>query len=128
VKLKILLPTETLIEEESIAEIIAEDKNGSFAILPRHIDFTTILVPGILIYLTEEQEKIVAVDEGVLVKYADQVLISVRNGVRGQDLEKLNETVENEFRKLSDREKNARNAIVKLETNIARKFLEFERP
>ena len=46
-KLMVLLPTEVLIDEEA-RKITAEAQNGSFCLLPRHIDFVTALVPGIL--------------------------------------------------------------------------------
>ncbi|HBE49542.1 MAG TPA: F0F1 ATP synthase subunit epsilon, partial [Cyanobacteria bacterium UBA11369] len=50
-KLKVLLPTKILLEEE-VSKITAEAANGSFCLLPRHIDFVTALVPGILIFVS----------------------------------------------------------------------------
>ena len=49
--------------------MIAEADNGSFCLLPRHIDFATALAPGLLSF--EEPggaESFLAVDSGVLVK------------------------------------------------------------
>jgi F-type H+-transporting ATPase subunit epsilon len=49
--LKVLLPTEILIERE-VTKIVAEAENGFFCILPRHVDFAAALVPGILAFTT----------------------------------------------------------------------------
>ena len=45
--LKVLLPERVLLEQE-VAKVTAEAENGSFCLLPGHIDFTAALVPGIL--------------------------------------------------------------------------------
>ena len=123
-KLKVLLPTKILLEEE-VSKITAEAANGSFCLLPRHIDFVTALVPGILIFVSVRgEEKFLAVDEGILVKSGVQVLVSTRHAVQSSDLGLLQETVEKQFRVLNEREKVTRSALAKLEVNIVRQFLE----
>jgi hypothetical protein len=47
-KLTILLPGEVFLEAEA-AKVIAEAGNGSFCLLPRHVDFVAALVPGLLL-------------------------------------------------------------------------------
>lgn len=123
-KLKVLLPTKILLEEE-VTKITAEAENGSFCLLPRHIDFVTALVPGILIFVSVRgEEKFLAVDEGILVKSGVQVLVSTRHAVQSSDLGLLQQTVEKQFRILNEREKVTRSALAKLEVNIVRQFLE----
>lgn len=123
-KLKILLPGGVLLTEE-VTKVIAEAANGSFCLLPRHIDFVAPLVPGILSFVTEEKkEEFVAVDEGVLVKAGSEVLVSSSRAVRGAELGKLKETVEQVFRHLDDQEKLARSTMAKLEADLVRGFLE----
>ena len=123
-KLKVLLPTKILLEEE-VSKITAEAENGSFCLLPRHIDFVTALVPGILIFVSVRgEEKFLAVDEGILVKSGVQVLVSTRHAVQSSDLGLLQETVEKQFRVLNEREKVTRSALAKLEVNIVRQFME----
>ena len=74
--LKILLPAGVLLNEDVI-KVIAEAVNGSFCLLPRHIDFLAALAPGILSFVsTEGKEEFLAVDEGVLVKAGPEVLVS----------------------------------------------------
>jgi F-type H+-transporting ATPase subunit epsilon len=125
-KLKILLPTEILIHEE-VVKVVAEAENGSFCILPRHVDFLAALVPGIFSFVTSGGvEQFLAVDEGVLIKCGPEVLVSTRNAVRGPDLGKLEQTVEKSFQVLEDRERMARSAVAKLEANFIRRLMEFQ--
>ncbi|KPJ86608.1 MAG: ATP synthase F0F1 subunit epsilon [Spirochaetes bacterium DG_61] len=125
--LKVLLPTKMYIDQ-NVVKVVAEAENGSFCLLPRHIDFVAALVPGILSYESVEgQEEFVAVDEGILVKVGQEVLISTRNAERSSELGKLKETVEKSFQVLDDRERKARSAAAKLEADLARKFLELGR-
>ncbi len=53
-KLKILLPTEIMLDEE-VTKVTAEAGNGSFCLLPRHIDFVAALVPGLLSFVKAGQ-------------------------------------------------------------------------
>jgi F-type H+-transporting ATPase subunit epsilon len=123
-RLKLLLPTEILIDEE-VTKVIAEAENGSFCLLPRHIDFVAVLAPGILTFVTlEGKEEFAAVDEGILVKVGQEVLVSTGKGVRSSELGKLKPTVLEEFRVRSEREKKALAAGARLEANIVRRFME----
>ncbi|MBE9167146.1 F0F1 ATP synthase subunit epsilon [Pleurocapsales cyanobacterium LEGE 06147] len=126
-KLKVLLPTEVLLEEE-VNKITAEAENGSFGLLPNHIDFVAALVPGILSFeLDRGQEAFLAVDEGILVKRGSEVLVSTRQAVRGTNLETLEKTVREQFESLDERQKTTRTALAKLEANFARGLLEQRR-
>lgn len=123
-RLKILLPTHTLVDE-AINKVTAEAENGSFTLLPRHVDFVTSLIPGLLIFKTEAGEEVfLAVDGGLLVKHGAEVRVSTRNAMRGASLTRLRETVEKEFHNLDEQEKKARSALLRLETDIVRRFIE----
>jgi F-type H+-transporting ATPase subunit epsilon len=125
--LKVLLPTGVLIEEE-VTKVIAEAHNGFFCLLPKHVDFAAAIVPGILSFETAGgREEFLAVDEGILIKCGQEVLVSTRNAVRGPDLGQLKRTVEERFKVLDDREKTARSAMVKIEAGFVRRFLEIQR-
>jgi F-type H+-transporting ATPase subunit epsilon len=127
-KLKVLLPTEILVEEP-VVKVTAEAQNGSFTLLPRHIDFVAALVPGLLYYVTEDdREEFVAVDEGILVKCGSDVLVSTREAAMGPDLGKLREMIDRQFLALDEHEKIARSAFARLEADIVRRFLELEKP
>ena len=125
--LKILLPLEILVEEP-VNKVNAEGENGFFCLKPRHVDFTSALVPGLFSYENEKGEEVfLAVDEGVLLKIGDQVLVSVRHAMRGPDLGHLRQVVREQFEVLDDKEKQARSATARIEANFVRRFLEIDR-
>jgi F-type H+-transporting ATPase subunit epsilon len=117
--LKILLPFRIFAEIKNVSSIVAETSEGFFGLLPQRLDCVAALVPGIFTYETETKSiHYLAVDEGVLVKTGTQVLVSVRNAIGGADLGRLRESVENEFMKLDDSEKNVRSVMAKMESGF----------
>ncbi len=123
-KLKILIPTEVLVDRE-VTKVIAEAENGSFCLLPHHIDFVAALVPGILSYTTTTEEEIfVAVDQGILVKCAQEVFVSTLNAVEGNSLENLKQTVTKQFQVLNEKERLTRSAVAQFEASMVRHFKE----
>jgi F-type H+-transporting ATPase subunit epsilon len=124
-KLRILLPTEVFLDTEA-EKIAAEAENGSFEMLPRHIDFASALAPGILSFTSPSgKEEFFALDEGVLVKQGGEVLISTRRAIRGPGLGELRKMVEEELEALDDREKKARSILAKLEADFVRRFYDW---
>lgn len=122
--LKVLLPKQVLVEEQ-VRKVIAEGRDGSFCLLPRHIDFVSALVPGLLEYETAVGEEIyLAVDEGVLVKCGAEVLVSTRNAVQGNNLGQLQALIREQFAELDEREKQTRSALAKIEADFIRRFME----
>ena len=126
-KLKIILPHKIFLDEE-IEKVVAEAENGSFGLLPHHIDFVTALTAGILSYtpVDENKEKYLAVDDGVLVKRGPNVIVSTRQAVEGADLGTLENTVKQKFHSLTDDERRARSAMSRLESALARRFIEVQ--
>ncbi|MFO8084948.1 MAG: F0F1 ATP synthase subunit epsilon [Desulfobacterales bacterium] len=124
--LKILLPTKIMVHE-TVTKVNAEAFNGSFCLLPKHIDFVAALGPGILSYTNSGgQEVFLAVDAGTLIKKGHEVWVSTRRAIKGPDLEKLHETVEQEFKVLDEREKMVRSAAARIEASFVRRFLEIQ--
>lgn len=124
--LKILLPFQIFAEKKSVSRIVAETREGSFGLLPHRLDCVAALVPGIFIYETEGGGEVyVAVDEGVLVKTGQEVLVSVRNAIVGMDLSQLREAVENEFLTMDESEQRMRSVMAKLESGLVRRLVEF---
>lgn len=123
-KLKVLLPTRILIDEEA-SKIVAEGENGSFCLLPRHINFIAALVPGLLSFTDAEgKEEYLALDEGILVKTGSEVLVSTRNAVLGPDLGKLRESIRSRQQELEEHEKSVQAAVARLEADLVRRFIE----
>ena len=121
--LRVLLPFEVFAEETGVARIVVETAQGSFGLLPRRLDCVAALVPGILSFETESQgEVFLAVDEGILVKIGPNVAITVRRALRGKDLARLRDAVEQEFLTLDAQEEAMRTAMTRLETGFMRRF------
>jgi F-type H+-transporting ATPase subunit epsilon len=125
--LKVLIPTEVLLER-SIASLTTEGPNGSFCLRPRHIDFVTSLVPGLLYFVEAEpdSEGFVAIDQGVLVKHGDLVTVSVRNAVFGPKLEELLDIVDERFGVMDEQQRMVRSAMSRLEADFMRRFMELK--
>ena len=121
--LKILLPYKIFADIKNVKKIVVETTAGSYGILPRRLDCTAALITGILVYETEnEGEKYIAVNEGILIKAGEEVLVSVRNAVGNAPLGQLRIVVEKEMMALDELEIDARSVMAKLETGFLRSF------
>ena len=124
--LKVLLP-DKIIWRGKVKKIIGEALNGSFCLLPAHIDFVTILVPGIFYTVSEDNvETYLAVNEGILIKTGSEVTVTTRNAVPGEDLDSLKKQVAQDFQKINEQDRHARNVLQKLEADFVRRFLDLE--
>ncbi len=121
-RLRVFLPMKVLVDIE-VTKVVAEAENGSFGILPQHIDFVAALMPGIITFQSMEGEEFLAVDEGILIKCGTEVRVSTRNAVPSKDLGMLKQTVEREFRNLNESERKTRSILAKLEIDFAKRFM-----
>jgi F-type H+-transporting ATPase subunit epsilon len=117
--LKVLLPCGIFADQADVARIVVETREGSCGLLPRRLDCVAALVPGILVYQRDAQPEVyLAVDEGVLVKAGEEVLISVRRAVGGNDLAQLRAAVTREFLALDAEQASLRSSLVKIESGF----------
>jgi F-type H+-transporting ATPase subunit epsilon len=124
--LTILLPENTYWQGR-VKKVVGEAKNGSFCLLPAHIDFMTIMVPGIFYTVTEESQDVYfAINEGFLLKTGREVTLATRNAVKGESLGSLKRQVEEDFKKINQQDRKARQALQKLEADFVRRFLDLE--
>lgn len=123
--LKLILPSGVLLQQEAV-KVVAEAQDGSFCLLPRHVDFVAALVPGILALTAPDgDEAFFAVDEGILVKRGPEVLVSTWNAVQGK-LGELRQAVRAQFRELNEDELKARRALDRIEASLLRQIVEQE--
>lgn len=121
-KLKVVIPSAIVLDRENVTSIVAESEHGFFGILPRRLDCVACLVPGIFFYEVEgEGEKILAIDEGILVKVGDMVRLSVRNALEVKGLETVDREIAQQLMKLSDKEKRMRELTEKLVLGLLKK-------
>jgi F-type H+-transporting ATPase subunit epsilon len=127
-RLTVRMPTEIFMQEE-VTKIKAEALNGWFGMLPRHIDFVTALVPGVLAFTPAgtNAEQYLAIEQGILVKCGPEVSVSTRAAVRGTDLEQLKREVRERFETEEERQKETFAFEVKLEADLVRGLLELEK-
>jgi F-type H+-transporting ATPase subunit epsilon len=122
--LKVILPTKILMEID-VLKVNAEAENGMFCLLPHHLDFVATLVPSLLSFISsEDEEKFLAIDQGILVKQGDQITVATQHAVQGGNLGILQQTVEQQFRLIDEREKVARSVLAKLEVSTIKGFIE----
>lgn len=123
-RLRILLPTEVLVDA-NVSKVVAEAENGSFGLLPRHIDVVTALVPGILAYVDSDgRQQLVGIDEGILVKCGDEVRVATGRAIRGTNPATLKREVERWFLEMDEQAAIARTAMARLEAGVIRRFTE----
>jgi F-type H+-transporting ATPase subunit epsilon len=123
-RLKISLPSGAFMDEETI-KIVAESPRGEFCLLPRHVDYVTALIPGILSYHTAQGEEVfLAVDHGILVKQGDHVFVSARHALQGA-LGELDTEVDRMISEVDEKETATRTSVARLEAGFVRRFLEF---
>jgi F-type H+-transporting ATPase subunit epsilon len=126
-KLKVLLPYEVFLDQDEVLRIVAETSDGSLGLLPHRLDCAAALVPGILTYATQENAlAFIAVDEGVLVKAGDDVLVSVRRAIGGSNLAALQDAVKREFLTIDEQQRSVRAAVDKLESGLMSGIADFQ--
>jgi F-type H+-transporting ATPase subunit epsilon len=125
-ELTIVVP-DAVVSRQQVTSIVAPGADGSFGVKPRHIDMTTVLSAGLLVYERPDgTEGFVACDRGVLVKVGGEVRVTVRRAVEGDDLEELERLVAEVYREVSHEERQAKQASNRLEASFVRRFLEFQ--
>jgi F-type H+-transporting ATPase subunit epsilon len=130
VELRILVPGREVLRT-AVNRVSAEGACGSFTLLPGHVDLLTSLVPGILEYrpspsaqVGDGAEAYVAIDEGLLVKRGDTVVVTVRRAVPSADLAGLRQKLEEEFLRLDENERQTRRALDRLESSFLKGLIE----
>lgn len=126
INLKIFQPSEVFMDK-TVLKVVAEGLEGSFCILPRHIDLATALIPGILSYETDTgKEAFVALNGGILVKQGAQISIATRMAIEGE-LGDLKNAVEKMMTDVDEMERKARSALARLEADFVRRIVEFSK-
>jgi len=121
-KLKFIIPYKTVLEIE-VKKITAPGSNGEFQILPKHIDGTWTLKAGILV-IEADKDLYYAINQGVVVKQGDTVFLSTIQAIPGESLKTLSETVEDTLKVLNEKERKAREVLIRMEMETIKSFME----
>ena len=122
------LPDGVLFDGRAVS-VSAVAPDGAFGMLPNHVDFVTAIVPSVLtLRLPDGAEEIFGLDEGLLIKKGHSVVVVALRGVRGNDLETLQDTVAAKFVQMDEEERQARSALSRLEADMVRRFADMQKP
>ncbi len=125
-RLRIVTPREIRLDT-GVRRIVAEAPDGAFGMWPNHIDFVSQLAAGLVFYEDEEgHERYAGVTQGTLVKQGEEVLVSTREAVLGDDPAAVRDRVEEAFRRLEEAERAERAALARLELELMRQFRELD--
>jgi F-type H+-transporting ATPase subunit epsilon len=122
-RLRIVTPLSVVVNED-IDSLRAEDTSGSFGILPGHAAFLTSLAISIVSWRRAEREQFCAVRGGMLtVTDGTAVAITTREAVAGDDLTTLDSEVLARFRSDADAQRVDNVETVQLQMNAIRRMV-----
>ena len=129
-RLRIVTPLSVVVDEEGVLALAAEDKTGSFGILPRHADFLTNLEISVVNWQSRDgKRRYCAVRHGVLSVIGGQdIAIATREAVLGEDLATLDETLLARFRADIEIERTEHVESTRLHLNAIRHIMSHLRP
>jgi F-type H+-transporting ATPase subunit epsilon len=129
-RLLITTPTAIVVDESNVSSVRAEDDSGSFGILTGHADLLTALNISIVSWHADDNSaRYCAVRRGVLsVTGGTEVAIATREAIAGDDLDRLEAIVLDEFRKRSETERASRTASLQLQMKAIRQIVRYLRP
>ena len=109
--------------EQDILSVTVETLDGYYTLLPKHVDFAAVLTSGIVSYKTlAEQEKYLACHQGIVVKKAGRVTISVQGGILADSLPELQQQIALEAKQNEQQRKELNTAMARLELGVIRGF------
>jgi F-type H+-transporting ATPase subunit epsilon len=117
----------TIKSVENISFFRAEDKSGSFGILPRHTEFLTILKPAIAIAVIDKKEHYYAFNGGVLSFKNNHLKITAKEFVQSDKISELLEMIKKSFKVQEEKEQLFRDNIENLQKAFIKKLIEMER-
>lgn len=122
-----IITPQTIKSIENISFFRAEDKSGSFGILPRHIEFLTILEPAIAIAVIENKEHYYAFNGGVLSFRNNALTITAKEFVQSDKISELLVMIESSFKEQEEKERLFSDNMENLQNAFIKKLIEMER-
>ncbi len=112
---------------DNISFFRAEDSSGSFGILPRHIEFLTILEPSIAIAVIDGKEEYFAFNGGILSFKKEILTITTKEFVQSSRISELKQIIERFFKKQKEKESLFHLNMENLQKAFFKKMIELER-
>jgi len=129
-RLLITTPTAIVVDQPNVSSVRAEDDSGSFGILRGHEDLLTALNLSMVSWRdADDRVRYCAVRRGVLsVTGGSEIAIATREAIPGDDLDRLEEVVLNQFRERSEMERASRTQSLQLQMKAIRQIVQYLRP
>ena len=122
-RLRIVTPLSVVVDED-VDSVRAEDASGSFGIRPDHAPFLTALAVSILSWKTTGVEQFCALRGGVLtVTGGNTIAIATREAVAGDDLATLDAQVLARFQSDADEERIEHVETMRLQMHAIRQMI-----
>ena len=122
-RLRIVTPL-SIVLDENIERLCAEDASGSFGILSGHAPFLTALTISIVRWHTGTSERYCAVRGGVMsVSDGTTITVATREALQGDNLATLDAEVLSRYLSDEDTERVDRAATVQLQLNAIRRMV-----
>lgn len=128
-RLRIVTPL-TLVVDEEIASLQAEDASGAFGVLPGHADFLTALDISVASWTDAMGATHHCAVRGGMLTVAGGVGVDIttREAVKGDDLATLDQTVLARFRDEDDEERTERTEDLRLHMGAIRRLVSRLKP
>lgn len=122
-KLRIVTPLSVVVDED-VDSLRAEDASGSFGVLEGHAPFLTTLAISIVSWWQAGRERFCAVRGGVLtVSGTTEIAIAAREAVAGDDIATLDKDVLSRFQADADAERVEHVETVRLQLHAIRRII-----
>lgn len=109
--------------EQDILSVTLETLDGYYTLLPKHVDFAAVLTSGIVSYKTvDEKEKYLACHQGIAIKKASRVTLTVQGGILADSLPELQQQIAFEAKQNEQQRKELNTAMARLELGVIRGF------
>ncbi len=114
-------------EVDNVSFFRAEDRSGSFGILPKHIELLTILEPSISIALIDGEEEYFAFNGGILSFKKEILTITTKEFVQSSQISELRGIIEKFFKEQEEKESLFHLNMKNLQKAFFKKMIEMER-
>lgn len=112
---------------DNVSLFRAEDRSGSFGILPRHIEFLTILEPSIAIAIIDGKEEYFAFNGGILSFKKEMLTITTKEFVQSSRIGELKGIIERFYKEQREKESIFHLNMKNLQKAFFKKMIELER-
>jgi F-type H+-transporting ATPase subunit epsilon len=128
--LTITTPAQILVAADDVVAVRAEDRSGSFGVLPGHADLLTALVPSVVRWRTVDgASHFCAVRGGVFtVSQGRNVAVACREGVAGDSLDELEAKVRAVRARQLEADRKARAEQIRVHALAVRQLVRYLRP